>query len=68
MYDSEGEGEKEKIGSLSYLDHFMSISCINTMYHLHISPTMHYRTSVCLFDEISAESGLLVRRFRKETD
>jgi len=61
MYDIGGEGEEEKIGSLSYLDHFMSISCIITIYHLHISSTMHYRMSVCLFDEVNVGWGLLVQ-------
>jgi hypothetical protein len=49
IYDIWGErGRGRKIGSLSYLDHFMSISCIITIYHLHISLTMHYRLSVYL--------------------
>jgi hypothetical protein len=42
------EGGRQKIGSSSYLDHFMSITCITTIYHLHISLTMHYRLSVYL--------------------
>jgi hypothetical protein len=32
---------REKIGSLSWLDHLF-ISCITTIYHIHISLTVHY--------------------------